>query len=164
MNKHLDIRLRLDYINIIKHRSLFPLDKDVLSELSPLASFQIPTSALTVRRNLSFAIKVLVYCTGPRLFCGVSIKFTIHIIPFIVHPDKCQITKPRNYLHRVIKTHRVDFISGTHHLNRHHLWFRLVTSIMTTISQLAVVETLSVLGLTPHLTLLKIRMELPIHD
>ena len=35
---------------------------------------------------------------------------------------------------------------------------------MTTISQLAVVETLSVLGLTPHLTLLKIRMELPIHD
>ena len=116
-----DIRLRLDYMNIIKHRRLFPLDKDVLSELSPLASFQIPTSALTVRRNLSFAIKVLVYCTGPRLFCGVSIKFTIHIIPFIVHPDKCQITKPRNYLHKVIKAHRVDFISGTHHLNRHHL-------------------------------------------
>lgn len=54
------IRLRLDYMNIIKHRRLFPLDKDVLSELSPLASFQIPTSALTVRRNLSFAIKVLV--------------------------------------------------------------------------------------------------------
>ena len=54
------IRLRLDYMNIIKHRRLFPLDKDVLSELSPLASFQIPTSALMVRRNLSFAIKVLV--------------------------------------------------------------------------------------------------------
>ena len=115
------VRLRLDYMNIIKHRRLFPLDKDVLSELSPLASFQIPTSALTVRRNLSFAIKVLVYCTVPRLFCGVSIKFTIHIIPFIIHPDKCQITKPRNYLHKVIKAHRVDFISGTHHLNRHHL-------------------------------------------
>ena len=54
------IRLRLDYMNIIKHRRLFPLDKDVLSELSLLASFQIQTSALTVRRNLSFAIKVLV--------------------------------------------------------------------------------------------------------
>ena len=121
-------------MNIIKHRRLFPLDKDVLSELSPLASFQIPTSALTVRRNLSFAIKVLVYCTGPRLFCGVSIKFTIHIIPFIVHPDKCQITKPRNYLHKVIKAHRVDFISGTH-----------------LFVQKAVVETLSALSLTPHL-------------
>ena len=31
-----DIRLRLDYMNIIKHRRLFPLDKDVLSELFPL--------------------------------------------------------------------------------------------------------------------------------
>ena len=49
------------------------------------------------------------------------------------------------------KVHRVDFISGTHHLNRRHLWFRLVTSIMTTIRQLAVVETLSILGLTPYL-------------
>ena len=55
-----DIRLRLDYMNIIKHHRLFPLDKDILSELSPLASFQIPTSALSERRNLSFAIKVLV--------------------------------------------------------------------------------------------------------
>ena len=75
-----------------------------------------------------------------------------------IKQDSCQmrLTLPSPY--------RVDFISGTHHLNRHHLWFRLVTSIMTTISQLAVVETLSVLGLTPHLTLLKIRMELPIHD
>ena len=60
ISPYLCIRLRLDYMNIIKHRSLFPLDKDVLSKLSPLASFQIPTSALTVRRNLSFAIKVLV--------------------------------------------------------------------------------------------------------
>ena len=150
-------------MNIIKHRRLFPLDKDVLSELSPLASFQIPTSALTVRRNLSFAIKVLVYCTGPRLFCGVSIKFTIHIIPFIVHPDKCQITKPRNYLHKVIKAHRVDFISGTH-LRISIIFASLLISSVRPFTRLwawvtyfpfwckAIVETLSVLSLTPHLS------------
>ena len=65
-----------------------------------------------------------------------SIRWQVHIsiIPFIVHPDKCQITKPRNYLHKVIKAHRVDFISGTH-----------------LFVQKAVVETLSVLSLTPHL-------------
>ena len=58
----------------------------------------------------------------------------ISIIPFIVHPDKCQITKPRNYLHKVIKAHRVDFISGTH-----------------LFVQKAVIETLSALSLTTHL-------------
>ena len=65
-----------------------------------------------------------------------SIRWQDHIgiIPFIVHPDKCQITKPRNYLHKVIKAHRVDFISGTH-----------------LFVQKAVVETLSALSLTPHL-------------
>ena len=66
----------------------------------------------------------------------LSIRWQVHIsiIPFIVHPDKCQITKPRNYLHKVIKAHRVDFISGTH-----------------LFVQKAVVETLSALSLTPHL-------------
>lgn len=65
-----------------------------------------------------------------------SIRWQDHIgiIPFIVHPDKCQITKPRNYLHKVIKAHRVDFISGTH-----------------LFVQKAVIETLSALSLTTHL-------------
>ena len=65
-----------------------------------------------------------------------SIRWQDHIgiIPFIVHPNKCQITKPQNYLHKVIKAHRVDFISGTH-----------------LFVQKAVVETLSALSLTPHL-------------
>ena len=42
---------------------------------------------------------ILILCTDPRLFCGVSIKFTIHIIPFIIHPIQRAITTVTPYLH-----------------------------------------------------------------
>lgn len=91
------VRLRLDYMNIIKHRRLFPLDKDVLSDAQIRDFFVVYlSSSQSTLSHLSFILLGML-CIAP------------------IKQGSCQmrLTLPSPY--------RVDFISGTHHLNRHHL-------------------------------------------